>query len=164
MLDAYDEKRGTLDGMLRAFPEPRDDQTGVIAFAGGRPIALDAFDPPSTLASVWERLVRGYAMDAIGVAPAVASVDSRVARRFLVEASDPDSDATAHEGVGLGVDVLVTSATTVAAGLTWNGGVVHLAAFPRVEDGRRAARPRQRADRIARPSARSRNRDWFHSS
>jgi hypothetical protein len=165
MRDAYDDRRASLDGMLRAFPRPADDQTGVVAFAGARPIALDAFDRPSTLAAVWERLVRGYAIDAIGVPPASAPLDASAARGFLVDASEPDSDATAHEGVGLGTDVLVTSATTVAAGLTWDGGVVHLAVFPRVGDGRPATRPRPRADRIERPSARSRNRrDHFHSS
>ena len=86
--------------MLQAFPAPAAEQTGVLAFAAGRPIALDAFDRPATLSSVWKRLVRGYAMDAIAVPAASEPVSVRAARSFLREASDPDCDATTHEGVG----------------------------------------------------------------
>jgi hypothetical protein len=161
MRDAYDDRRGTLERVVGAFPQPEPGQTGVLAFAGDRPLALDAFDRAETLAGMWQRLLRGYAMDTLAV-PAVP-LEPHAARGFLAAAADPDNDATAHEGVGLGIDVLVTSPTTVASALTWEGAVVHLAVFPRSRpDGPRGG-SRPRADRIERPSTRARNRrgSWF---
>ena len=47
---------------------PVAGQRGVLALAGGRPLALDVFDRPDTLASLWPGLVGSYAADAL-VAP-----------------------------------------------------------------------------------------------
>jgi hypothetical protein len=162
--DAYDGRRGALEAIVGGFGPPAPDQTGVLAFAGDRPLALDAFDRSATLASVWPRLLRGYAMDALAVRP--AEPEPNAARAFLAGVADPDNHATAHEGVGLGIDVILTSPTTVANALTWHDAVVHLAAFPRVGaalEGRARGGSRQRDGRIERPSARARNRrgSWF---
>lgn len=160
MRDAYDDRRAELEGIVEAFPAPASGQTGVVAFVGDRPLAVDAFDRPSTLASMWPRLVRGYAADALGVAPATVASDAATA--FLSTACSAEAEATAHEGVGLGIDVIVTSSSTVATALTWHGGVVHLAVFPTAHRPQRRG-PRSRDGRIERPSVRTeRRREWFH--
>ena len=100
-----------------------------MAFAGWRPLALDVFDRPETLAALWDRLVQGYAMDALTDEP--ASVGEEFAYGFLKGIARDDAEATSHEGVGLGIDVILTSSNSVADALTWEGAVVHLAAFPR---------------------------------
>ncbi len=122
-----------------------------MAFAGWRPLALDVFDRPETLAALWDRLVQGYAMDALTDEP--ASVGEEFAYGFLKGIARDDAEATSHEGVGLGIDVILTSSNSVADALTWEGAVVHLAAFPRSSGGRGTSGPRPRlAGRPDRPA------------
>jgi hypothetical protein len=137
MRDAYASREADLSAMVEAFPEPRSGQTGVVVCGGGRPLAIDAFDRPGTLTKLWPRLVRGYAMGALG-AP-VRGVDEGVIERFLAHVTE--ADATSHEGVGLGIDVLITSSDLVASALVWEHAVVHLAVFASVHARRDALRP-----------------------
>jgi hypothetical protein len=164
--DAYEQRRADLERVRRAFVAPGPEQTGVLAVAGGCVLALDVFDRASTLADYWDRLVRGYALDALGAEPVASAEDAASATAFWGELTHPDNDATAHEGVGLGIDVILTSPRTVANALTWGRAVVHLAAFPRERSGHRPdrRRPAPRAGRIEHPSVRARElrRIWFH--
>lgn len=130
MSDAYDISRGEIDALLHAFQAPEPGQTGVISSIGGKCVALDSFDRPETLFKLWPRLLRGYAMDALGSAPAVLA-DGTV-QRFLDDAAA--GETTSHEGIGLGMDVMLTSPSVVGHALTWDSGVVHIALFPRNDD------------------------------
>ena len=163
MRDAFRGRSADLRRIVDGVGRPDAEHNGVMAFAGWRPLALDVFDRPETLAALWNRLVQGYAMDALTDEP--ASVGEEFAYGFLKGIARHDAEATSHEGVGLGIDVILTSSNSVADALTWEGAVVHLAAFPRAT-GRptSGSRPRLRADRIARPSRRHPSRDggWFH--
>ncbi|MGZ8631197.1 MAG: ARPP-1 family domain-containing protein [Actinomycetota bacterium] len=164
MRDAFRDRRADLRRIVEGVGRPDPEHNGVMAFAGWRPLALDVFDRPETLAALWDRLVQGYAMDALTEQP--SSVGEEFAHGFLKGIADPDAETTSHEGVGLGIDVIMTSPTSVADALTWQGAVVHLAAFPRTRGGHASSRsgPHPRADRIARPSERHRARGaaWFH--
>jgi hypothetical protein len=165
MRDAYDDRRDDLERIRLAFQAPASGQTGVLAIAGGRVLALDLFDRPATLASVWDRLVRGYAVDALAVVePPDREADVLAARSFLTDVGAEANEATSHEGVGLGIDVVLTSPTTVTNALTWDGAVVHLASFPSVVAPPRPGRTG--SSRIDRPSqrarARTQRREWFH--
>lgn len=166
MADAYRARGADLESIAAAFDAPEPTQTGVLAVAAGRVLALDLFDRADTLASVWARLVRGYAVDAL-TAPADVRSDGNVqaARTFLDGLGQPDLEATSHEGVGLGIDVIVTSPGALVTALTWGTAVVHLAAFARVPAGRPGdGRPPARTDRTERPAnrARARTARWFH--
>jgi hypothetical protein len=160
---AYHDRERDLDAIAREAGDP-GGANGVVAFAGKRPLALDLFDRSETLAEMWPRLVRGYAADALDRG-SPAEVDLGAARAFLGGLASPDAEATAHEGVGLGIDVILTTQDSVADALVWNDAVVHLAAFPRSsrpERGRRSLR----AGAIDRPSDRRRRRGdaWFHDA
>ncbi len=130
MRDAFDISRGDIDEILDEFKTPAPGQTGVIACVSGRCVALDSFDRPETLSKLWTRLLRGYAMDALGSAP--VSMQDGAVQRFLDEASS--GETTSHDGIGLGMDVMLTMPTVVGHALTWEGGVVHLALFTRGEN------------------------------
>jgi hypothetical protein len=127
MKDAYDVSRGDINKILAEFAVPQPGQTGAIACISGVCVALDSFDRPETLSKLWTRLLRGYAMDALGSAP--APLPEGAVQRFLTEASS--AETTSHEGVGLGVDVMLTTPTVVGHALTWEEGIVHLALFAR---------------------------------
>ena len=137
MGDAYASRESDLSAMIGALPEPQPGQTGVVVCVGGRPTAIDAFDRPETLSKLWPRLVRGYAMEALG-AP-VRGADAGAAERFRARVTE--ADATSHEGAGLGTDVILTSSDLVATALVWKQAVVHLAVFASVLARDEARRP-----------------------
>jgi hypothetical protein len=130
MKDAYDLSRSEIDEMLAEFSQPQPGQTGTIACVSGRCVALDSFDRPETLSKLWTRLLRGYAMDALGSAP--ASLPEGAVQQFLNEASSGHN--TTHQGVGLGVDVMLTATNAVGHALTWEEGIIHMALFARSQE------------------------------
>lgn len=148
MGDAFQDRRAAVEQSLRAVPAPRAGQVGVVSCVGGRPVALDAFDRAETLARLWERLVRGYAMDAIGAV--AADVDRADVDAFLEAVAA--TEASEHDGVGLGTEVILASPQVVGSALAWEGVVVHVAAFAR---RRGPSEPRRRSRPIARPSRRA---------
>ena len=150
MRDAFDHHRGDLDDMKVAFSDPEPGQTGVIACVDGRPLALDAFDRPETLTKLWPRLLSGYALDAVGHAQVPMAPEA--IGSFLEAAVN--AATTSHEGLGLGMDVVLTSESVVGNALTWGEGVIHLALFARAGEGVDVGR---RAGRIASPSQRGHN-------
>jgi hypothetical protein len=150
MGDAYRDRGRELDGLVAAFGAPQAGQRGVIVCVGGRPVATDVFDRPETLAGLWPRLSRGYAVDALG-APERDVIPADL-DRFLARVQD--ADATSREGVGLGSDVVLTADGFVATALVWEEAVVHLAMFSNAPVSGRG-----RPGRIASP--RQRSRSWF---
>jgi len=133
MRDAYDVSRGEINAILEDFKTLEPGQTGVIAAVAGRCVALDAFDRPETLSKLWPRLLPGYAMDALDTP--FAPLEDGTAQRFLDAAAG--GETTSHSGIGLGMDVMVTSPTVVGHALTWESGVIHLALFAKSDDGHR---------------------------
>lgn len=144
MRDAFEHCRPELDEMKATFSQPEPGQTGVIACIAGRPVALDAFDRPETLATLWPRLLSGYSLDVFGHEP--SAVEEDAVRSFLGSAAT--AAATGHEGLGLGMDVVITGDSVVGNALTWESGVVHLALFARADDDSQRS---QRAGRIESP-------------
>lgn len=148
MRDAFDHHRLNLDEVKATFSKPQSGQTGVIACIDARPVALDAFDRPETLNRLWSRLLSGYALDSLGHRH--TTVLSGAVDSFLESAGS--AVTTSHEGLGLGMDVVITSDSVVGNALTWGEGVVHLALFARAQDGPDG---NQRSGRIAAPSHRA---------
>ncbi|QJY49831.1 ARPP-1 family domain-containing protein [Pseudonocardia broussonetiae] len=66
---------------LVAGLSPLPFQSGVLVGIAGRPVLLEVFDAPSTLAAVWGGLLHAAALDALGRRP-VATL-GRHARRFV---------------------------------------------------------------------------------
>jgi len=149
--DVVAERGRDLERTVEAAGEPLPGQTGTLAVVGGRPAALDIFDRPETLRRLWPRLVRGYALDALGAA--AAQVEEGAARGFLARLAE--GEATAHDGVGLGTEVVLTAPEAVGAALVWREAVVHLAAFATGPEVRRSGdRPVRAAGPIEPPSRR----------
>lgn len=145
MDDAYTLRRDDLEEIAVALAEPQPGQTGAIAVVAGTPVALDAFDRPETFSAIWPRLVRGYAMEALG-APS-QKVDDATIERFLDGAVGVQLKES--PAVGLGTDVTMTSRKIVGGALAWAEGVVHMAIFPRDD-----AAPTDFGGDIERPSHR----------
>jgi ARG/rhodanese/phosphatase superfamily protein len=130
---------------------PVEGQRGVLAVTAGGSVALDLFDKPSTLAVYWDGLLAGYALDAVGgrsghiaggeddrtESAAFAATD---AEAFLDQVlGAPATEATA---VALGTEVHFGDDDVTGGALVWERAVVHLAAFGRVQQGRRLLKRR----------------------
>jgi hypothetical protein len=64
MEKAYEDTRPILDGMLRTLTAPAGCCGAVFAIQG-KIVGMDLFDQPQTLAKLWDKLIRGYAIDAL---------------------------------------------------------------------------------------------------
>ncbi len=163
--DASARRSGDLEAILAEQGSPLPEQTGVLVCIGGRPVAADVFDRPGTLARLWPRLVRGYALDALGAR--ASGIDEGAVEAFL--AALAEGEASAHDGVGLGTEVVLTAADAVAAALVWQGAVIHLAAFEVPRRARAAGGGAElRGTPIAPPSRRRRRvsrapEGWFRA-
>src|SRR5207249_943952 len=82
MRDAYTERGDDLAHAEERFHCPAGRPVGVIALVGGHATCADISDQAETLAGYWPRLVRSYALEALGEQPLPPSLDS--ARRLLM--------------------------------------------------------------------------------
>jgi hypothetical protein len=147
--DSYAHTSTELREAERMLPFPDDDPTGVVALIDGRAVYADLFDRPETLRHYWTRLVRSYALEAVG---ATRGTEPRLdsARRLL----DRPHGAvrTPFPSPGLGVDVRVSGNGVVGAALVHAETVFHAALFRRHGRGSdmNIQSQRARARRLAR--------------
>ncbi|MDQ6613327.1 MAG: hypothetical protein M3083_00795 [Actinomycetota bacterium] len=109
-----------VDGLV-----PAEGQRGVIVAAGNGTICLDLFDKPSTLAAYWDGLLAGYTLDALGAQPPPFGREDAEALITAILAAT----ATESPAVGLGTELHLGDDDLIGGALTWEGTVVHLAAF-----------------------------------
>jgi hypothetical protein len=124
--DAYDNVRESLEEVAAGLAPP-EGAAGVVFAYGGKIVGLDLFDRPATLARLWPKLVRAYAMDA-RYAPADApAVTADEVRGWLGSVAGAKEEEFKSPGVGQ--DVRVEAPTLSAAGLLVDGSAVHVEAF-----------------------------------
>jgi hypothetical protein len=129
-----------LDELRRAF-QPVDGQVGFVAMIGDAVAGIEAIGRPEVFASCFERLVDGYAIDAIDNASMRESLgDAAFATRF----SEPESflealrsaPARAAPSLGLGEDLRIDGPDVEGCALE-AGELLHLSAYPRLAPDRR---------------------------
>ncbi len=126
---------------MRAFPCPAG-ATGIAVGIGGKLVAAELFDAPSTLAEQWPRLVEGAASAhadhqravAVGVAPKPRRryPDEGALGRMLERAQASVAEAVVGPSVGEGFDVRLAGARVRGGALVVVGHPVHVELF-RVE-------------------------------
>ena len=120
------QRRRHLDEITAAL-RPVAGQRGVLAVAGGCPLALDVFDRPDTLAALWPGLVGSYAADAVVARPARDRGET-AARGAAWVAALAGGEASTHPGVGRGEVVFLATPAAVVSALVVGAALVHLAA------------------------------------
>lgn len=133
-----------------ALPYP-SDACGVVSAICGRFAAMDAFDSPSTLEAIWERLVASYTMDAESAADTPNKPFSAKAAEVLLE-HVADQQCQAFSAVGLGHDLRFDAPNLLGQGLEVDRHLLHMSVFPPPEQRQRG----RMGPRIQPPSARNR--------
>jgi hypothetical protein len=139
--DLYAAETADTGAFVRAFPCPAG-ASGVAVGIGGRLVALELFDAPSTLAEQWPRLVEAAASAwadhrravAAGVEPAPRHrhPDDGALGRLLGRAGEACGDAVVGASVGEGSDVRLAGTRVRGGALVADGHPVHVELF-RVE-------------------------------
>ena len=133
----YEDTEVSLKGVSEGLPAPEGASGAVFAY-GGRVVGFDLFDQPATLAKLWPKLVRAYAVDARAEAGG-AAVTAAAVRDWLRTAPQPKEET--FKSPGLGDDVRLEGATLVGAGLVVDGLPVHVEVFANTEAAASAAPP-----------------------
>jgi hypothetical protein len=147
MHDGYEQRRRDL-AELTSGCSVKPGQTGMLVAIGGGFRVLDRVSQPGVLGSLFEPLLQGYALDALG-APAVDPPSVEHARALLERLSA--SPILERDGIGLGRDVRLHGDGFTGAGVVCADELIQLSMF--VRDGADTdAEPH--GGRIRRPSRR----------
>jgi hypothetical protein len=131
MAAIYDRHRTSVEKYVAALG-PAPGQAGAVFAIDGAVAGLDLFDRPESLAALLPKLVRSYAVDAIGTAgDEHLTPEPAAAKAFLNLVADAHADA--YPALGLGTDLRLTAPGLVGGGLAVDDHLIHLAAFARSE-------------------------------
>ena len=152
MRDVFEAKGADLDGYLKSFALA-EGQKGILVFVDGAPAGLDFVSRPAAFASLFPKLVKSYAMEAMLVAErrrrgrgrgrgdaarAAAKPAADEAREFLKKAATCEEKK--YESVGLGWSFRYAGPGLVGSALAFNDSIVHMAFFG-VDEAERTADP-----------------------
>ena len=97
-----------------------------LAIAGSRGVlGVDLFDRPSTLDAHLREILQGYALDLSDAQKTTTVAEIEAFLEALAGA-----ECAIQPGVGLGEEIHLRSEAVTGVGLTYEGRLVHLAAFP----------------------------------
>jgi hypothetical protein len=124
--DVYENQKNHIDDYLKGI-EPAKGQIGAIFAINGCAAGLEIFDSPDTLATYLPKITRSYALDALANQTAVAGADEGEATQLLDSILELETQS--FPAVGLGEDLRIESPEITGGALSYDGRVVHLAAF-----------------------------------
>jgi len=158
MRDAIDHQSVSLNSFVQALPYPQGTR-GVMASVSGHFAAMDVLDQPKTLEQIWNRLVTGFAMDAVRQSRKEHTPFTASSAKFILD-SIPECAVKVFPSVGLGHELRFESSHLQGQALEFEGQVVHMSVFPN-EEQRRSGEPE--GSHIMPPSFRRRpRRDGGH--
>ena len=112
---------------LAARLQPPEGCHGVIFAVAGQIEGADLFDQPATLAKLWMKLVRAYALDVFEVKDPDSSVAAEEAERWVRSAAGAKVEQFSTPG--LGQDIRLECAGLTGAALSVEGQPVHVELF-----------------------------------
>jgi len=127
MADLFACQESRLEGYVSAF-SCNPMQVGVVFAINERIEGVELFDSPVTLASIYEKLIRSYAIDALENASKQKPLASRRDARFFLRRVMQVHEEC-YEAIGLGKEIRITGEKIVGGGLLLNNRLMHLAAF-----------------------------------
>lgn len=158
MKDIFEESKGDMESYLKAF-SLKENQKGFIIGINGQIVGLDYLSSSRAFASLYDKLLKSYIMDALLQERQVdKEIPEEKANLFLK--SIIDTEETIHPSVSYGYDHRYEGRNVIASALVGGPELVHLAAFS--VDRRNLSRGRNE-ERMA-GFSRRRNFRRFHGS
>ena len=127
MSDIYVDRAAQLDAYVRAF-EPLPSQRGAEVALGGKVVGVELFDSPSAFSKYLEKLIRAYALEAIGRGEGNGQAPSEGDARAFLDLLWA-TDAERFKALGEGEDLRLRGQGIAGGALAADGRLVHLAAF-----------------------------------
>lgn len=135
--DLYRSYRDRLDEFLRALT-PQPTQCGALFAVNGRFLGLDLFDSSATLATLLQKLIESYALDAIDAASEETAANPDSPHVWLDAVANAQVERFA--ALGEGEDWRLLGAGLAGGALVKDGRLIHLCTF-RAEDDDAAEMP-----------------------
>lgn len=123
--DIYMEQDSYLNEYLETFGVPEAE--GVLITINNEVAGVDLFDHHETLQLLWDKLLRGYALDAVerkSMSPVETQKDVQA---FITSTQDALEEV--YESVGLGQDVRLSNDIVAGSSLFWQERPVHISLF-----------------------------------
>jgi hypothetical protein len=134
MKAVYEAKTQELDDYLKAF-RLVTGQKGVLAFVNGEPVGFDFLSKEPAFATLFQKLIKSYAMEAILEQKEGAMKEGALEpEAFLKQASDCREKK--YDSVGEGTDYRYEANSIVGSALAVGDHVIHLAFFRVTESDR----------------------------
>ncbi|HOL32563.1 MAG TPA: hypothetical protein PK052_11345 [Anaerohalosphaeraceae bacterium] len=152
MKDVFDQRANDCNSYIRALPYP-EGVRGVMAAVSGRFAAMDVLDKPAAFQRIWNRLVSGYAMDALRRKDKEHKPFTEKSAQFIMD-SISDCQVSVFDAVGLGQELRFESPLILGQALVVQDCLVHISVFPNEAN----SRPDDPEYRIMPPSFRKRPR------
>ncbi len=125
-VDVHTALKDRVDACVAAFRSV-PGQVGALVSIAGRLIGLDAFGGATTWAALFPKLLRSYAVEAMGAPPQAPDAPSD-APSFLRRLAAAPMET--FESIGEGTDIRTQGGAVMASALVIGDQVLHLAAFP----------------------------------
>jgi hypothetical protein len=123
---AYEDHRARLQEIQTALGRPAGC-TGAAFALGDQVVGVDLFDQPGTLAKLWAKILRAYAIDALEQPPNESTVSSDEVREWLRSAADAEWQS--FKSSGLGFDFRIKGPGVVGGSLMVDDKPVHAELF-----------------------------------
>jgi hypothetical protein len=125
-----------IETFVRGLPVV-DGQVGAVFILDGEPLGVDLFDCAQTLRSLFPKILRGYALDAIdrrfddasGGATTTVTSEQAVTRAQQFMRAVLDAERKPFDAPGLGETWRLFAPQVSGGGLTADGHTVHMSAF-----------------------------------
>ena len=128
MADMFEHAGDRLADYGKAF-RTVECQVGAVLAINGRILGLETFRHYSTFSEFFNKLIKGYALDAVDWKDEYAptKVQPERVRRFLGSISR--SNGVEHDGPGIGKNIRFEARTISGSALVHDGRVLHMSAF-----------------------------------
>lgn len=137
--DVYEQTGPLVTEYLESFHAPEAE--GILVTIDGQIMGVDLFDHHDTLKALWNKLLRGYALDAVErkttqsmraeksaePPPPAPTIDQAQLTAFLqaAQAAEPE----AYDAIGIGKDLRVSTEQVSGSSLLWEDRLVHTSLF-----------------------------------